>query len=402
MGEQIWDRHLKQFIDGLEESGIAVFFSDPQFFDFMQPAFTPYLDRNFYYLTGLTQPGLCLLADKESGEAVLYASDEGAGLPEGSRYRENCRPLQALTQDVASRMDRAGATAWFFTYEDSPLKEKNKYGEMAAKIAERSGPEALKNSYSLLARLRQKKEPWELQEIRTAIRYTKEALDFTAQGLREGIWEYEALADYDYHLAKNQRALSFQMAASGPNALQPHYLESGRRAEQGEMMLFDLGALSHCYTSDISRTYPVGGRFTERQKELYRFVLEAQQLAYEMLRPGIRYRQIDEAVCAYYGDALKAAGLISGREEVGRYCTHGIGHPLGLYVHDPGSMEDLVVEGGVYTLEPGLYIPEEGIGIRVEDDYLVTANGAENLSVDIEKQIVELENMVGSRCRKLG
>lgn len=391
----IWNERRRKVLDKLDHHGIAVFFSTPQFVDTMQPAFYPYLDRNFYYLTGLELPDLALLLDRDRGEAILYASPKSGEKISSDVWQEgDIRLWEQFKPDVLERCKRPGATAWFFTYERSPLEEKNQYGELAEAIAAQSGEEVLKNSFSLIKELRRKKDPVEIQNIREAIQYTQGALDYTMKNLRENGWEYEALADYMYFLSRNGSGVSFQMAASGPNALKLHYLKSDRRSLPGEMILFDVGALSHYYTSDISRTYPMNGKFSDRQRELYQIVLEAQQLASQMLRPGICYRQIDEAVKDFYGKALHAIRLIRLKEDVSRYYYHGIGHPMGLYVHDPGSMEEPVVEDGVYTIEPGLYIREEGIGIRIEDDYLVLKEGAENLSQEIVKTVSEIEEQM--------
>ena len=391
----MWSKRRRRLLDRLTDHGLAVFFSTPQFVDTMQPAFYPYLDRNFYYLTGLELPGLALLLDRDRGEAILYASETSVEkLPPDIWRGEVRRPGEQFRSDVLERCQRKGATVWFFTYETSPLEEKNQYGELAAAIARQVGEQALKNSFPILKELRRRKEPEEIQYIREAIQYTQEALDQTMRNLQARGWEYEALADYTYGLSRKGRGVSFQMAASGPNALQLHYLESSRKSLPGEMILFDVGALSHYYTSDISRTYPMNGKFSERQREIYQIVLEAQQMASQMLRPGICYRQIDDAVKRFYGKALRAIHLIRLEEEVSRYYYHGIGHPMGLYVHDPGSMEEPVVEQGVYTLEPGLYIQEEGMGIRIEDDYLVTREGAENLSQNIVKAVSEIEGQM--------
>lgn len=377
----------------LEEGGCALFFSDPQFWDTMQPAFKPYIDRNFYYLTGIDQPGFCLMVDKEAGPR-LYKDKGSEGLAEGSLYRNECRDMSKLEEDLWIKMKKAGSTAWFFTYEETPLKEKNKYGELAVKIAVRWGKEKLRNSYQLMKKLRQTKNPWEIENIKKAIDYTHEALEFTAKRLHPLGWEYEALADYDYSLARRNREVSFQMAASGPNATILHYLQAGRRAKAGELMLFDVGACSRLYSSDISRTYPVDGCFSRFQGEIYQIVLEAQQVAEEKLRPGVSFREIDNAVRVFYARALKAVKLIRTPEEVTEYYYHGIGHALGLYVHDPGSMDDIVEEDSVFTLEPGLYIREKGMGIRIEDNYLVTEHGVENLSAGIPKTIDEVERLM--------
>ncbi len=158
----------------------------------------------------------------------------------------------------------------------------------------------------------------------------------------------------------------------------------------------DLGAMNNWYVSDITRTYPVNGKFTNRQKEIYNIVLEAQNVAMEEIRIGSTEDKVNSAVKKFYAKSLKSINLIKDDADVNKYYFHGSGHSIGLDLHDLRMPRKEIVENSVYTVEPGLYIAEEGLGIRIEDNIVVTKNGLINLSENIIKTINDIENFMNS------
>jgi Xaa-Pro aminopeptidase len=161
--------------------------------------------------------------------------------------------------------------------------------------------------------------------------------------------------------------------------------------KDGDLMLFDLGAEYKLYKSDISRTYPVNGKFSPRQRQIYNIVLRAQQLAFEAMKPGVTIKELNQVVIKYYASALKEIGLIKEDSEVSKYYYHSVSHHIGLDTHDICVRDLPLKAGSVISNEPGLYILEEGIGIRIEDDVYITENGAEWLSKEIIKDPDEIE-----------
>ena len=156
-----------------------------------------------------------------------------------------------------------------------------------------------------------------------------------------------------------------------------------------------MGAQGEYYNGDITRTFPVNGQFTERQKEIYNIVLEGQEKVIEAVKPGIEFKRLNEILKEHYACELKKIGLIKNDEEVNRYYFHSVSHMLGLETHDVGRHnEGLLQEGMVFTVEPGLYIPEEKIGIRIEDNVIVTENGCRVLSKDIIRTVDEIESFM--------
>lgn len=171
-----------------------------------------------------------------------------------------------------------------------------------------------------------------------------------------------------------------------------HYNAAKSQVKDNELVLMDLGAYSNWYVSDITRTYPVNGKFTQRQKDLYNIVLEAQNVVFSEMKAGVSELTINNAVKKYYAKELKKIKLIKIDSDVNKYFYHGIGHNIGLDLHDLKNMDLILQENNVFTVEPGLYIAEEGIGIRIEDNVLVTKSGIEILSNNIIKTVSDIEN----------
>ncbi|MDE7385434.1 MAG: M24 family metallopeptidase, partial [Anaeroplasmataceae bacterium] len=180
------------------------------------------------------------------------------------------------------------------------------------------------------------------------------------------------------------------IAASGKNACCLHYMDNEDIAKQGDLILFDLGCSYHMYCSDISRTFPVSGKFSPRQKQIYNIVLAGQEHVLKHIKPGITTKELNQILIKFYAKELKKIGLIQEDSEVSKYYYHGVSHHIGLDCHDLCEYTPLQA-GSIISNEPGLYIAEEGIGIRIEDDILVTEDGCINLSKDILKTVDEIE-----------
>ncbi|MDD5919137.1 MAG: M24 family metallopeptidase [bacterium] len=212
---------------------------------------------------------------------------------------------------------------------------------------------------------------------------------------KPGEYEYQWAADYAHYVARAGMREAFPtIAASGENATMLHYSDNNCIAKDGTLFLFDLGAEYGYYSADVSRTFPVNGKFTARQKELFSIVREAMEVARDKMRPGVIRSDANQAVIDFYKKALRAAKLIRDDSEVSKYYYHGVSHSLGLDTHDP--CDRTVFEPGmVVTCEPGLYVAEEGIGIRLENDLLVTDGEPEDLISNRLLEIAEIEELMG-------
>lgn len=233
--------------------------------------------------------------------------------------------------------------------------------------------------------LRQVKSPLEVATLRRAIEITGQGIAEAIRSAEPGMYEYEIQAAAEY-IFQREGALGLgfpTIAGSGPNTCFLHYMANRRRTEAGDLIVLDIGARYRGYTADITRTFPLSGRFTAEQREIYEIVLEAQAAAIARCRPGVRLRDVHQAAL----DVIRSHGY-------GDRFPHGTSHWLGLDVHDVGSYERVLEPGMVLTVEPGIYIPEQEIGVRVEDDVLVTVSGCEVLSAGIPKDPDAIEALM--------
>jgi len=230
-----------------------------------------------------------------------------------------------------------------------------------------------------LASLRQIKDADEVRRLRRAVGITTEAFLDAMAAAKPGMYEYEVEAALEYGFRRRgaERVGFPSIVGSGPNGTILHYDENRRRMEEGELVVIDVGAEYGYYSADLTRTLPVSGRFTARQRRLYDLVLGAQQAAINSVRPGTSLGTLNQIARTYL--RTRSSDLCGGFG-CDRYFIHGLSHWLGMDVHDPGSYSRRLEPGMVLTVEPGVYIPAESLGIRIEDVVLVTREGAEVLS----------------------
>jgi Xaa-Pro aminopeptidase len=192
-----------------------------------------------------------------------------------------------------------------------------------------------------------------------------------------------------------ERGAYAPIVASGPNAVYLHYDRNSRRMEGGELLLMDVGAECAGYAADVTRTIPVNGHFTARQRELYDVVLGAQKAVIEAVKPGVTIgRETSNNLNQVASDYFNSHGRDLHGASLGKYFTHGISHHIGLEVHDPSDPAAPLEEGMVISVEPGLYIPEEKIGIRIEDMVLVTRDGARLMTAALPREAADIERLM--------
>ncbi len=262
-------------------------------------------------------------------------------------------------------------------------------------------------SQPLLHRVRGTKSEKEIEVLRMAAAVTKKGYERALKFLKPGVWEYELEAEFMHEFLVNRsRGFAYTpIIAAGGNANVLHYIENNQQCNDGDLVLLDVGAEYGNYTCDVTRCFPVNGKFTARQKEIYNAVLRVHDGAISILRPGIMLDVFHKQVGDLMTQELLALGLISAKDVENqdpswpaykKYFMHGTSHYLGLDVHDYGLWTVPVEEGMVFTVEPGIYLPEEGIGIRIEDDIVITADGHENLTRSIPKTVNEIEAFMAS------
>jgi Xaa-Pro aminopeptidase len=397
----------------LLEPGIALlrsaeprhFSEHPQDSDFRQ-------DNDFYYLTGLETPGSWLVMFKPEsgpGKAVLYIPERnpaeeswtGAKLGPGEEAvrRTGVQEVHAASQFEADVLDRLRYPGAFREYPRMyvPLGESS--GHMREFIDQ--ALEARRTITDLggqLAELRLVKDSVEVARLRRAAAITAKAQRAAMEGARPGMHEYELEAIVEFVFRSNgaERVGFPTIVGSGPNSVILHYDKNRRRTEENDLVVIDAGAEYGYYTADVTRTFPVSGKFTKRQREIYELVLATQLAIIDSIRPGRSARDMNGIARRYLRDNSKD---LCGDATCDRYLPHGVGHWLGMNVHDVGSYNRPFEPGMVLTVEPGIYIPAENLGVRIEDDVLVTEEGHEVLSAGAPKTVAEIEAVMAGESR---
>jgi Xaa-Pro aminopeptidase len=262
---------------------------------------------------------------------------------------------------------------------DSPI---SKDMELWEKVARRTPSCEIVEYSNVIPKLRSIKSKAEIRIIQEAIDMTAcgfaDAMAFVNDGMNE--FQVQATLEYGYAMAGGRGSAFPSIVGSGINSTVLHYKENDQDLVSGDMVCIDSGAFHQGYGADISRTIPVSGKFTTRQKELYNIVLRAEEAAIKAVKPGVTMSELD---------SLARAIIV--KSGYGDYFIHGIGHHLGLETHDTCGPMAPLKKGAVITIEPGIYLPDEAIGIRIEDDILVTNNGYKNLSKAIPKTVSAIE-----------
>lgn len=366
-------------------------------------------NRNFFYLTGLRRENMALVMDKTREPASVTLFIEPAN-PDAERWYgrkvtvEEARETSGLQdvqfiQDLDAAIDRKMVRedveqVYFDTYRHSRGDQPDYNNRKALEFAANYPGTPVRSLFPLVAAGRMWKDADEVAVTREAIRLTKEGLENVLAHLRPGMKEYQAQADFEYSIFRNgAEGPAFPtIAGSGINGTMLHYGTNRDTCQDGALILLDLGARVGGYNADVTRTYPVNGRYSERQKQVYDVVLAANRRVAREARPGMTLTDLNEICKEVLAEGLKKLGLIQKSEEVSKYYMHNVSHHLGIDVHDVSvAAQEKLQPGAIITDEPGLYVDEWEIGIRIEDDLLITEDGAEVLSEDVMRTTEEIE-----------
>lgn len=370
-------------------------------------------NKNFFYYTGLTQEHfiLCLTKKNDSLETILFIEKPDFDVEKwyGRKLKketamaisgiETVQYLEDFEPWLNKQILNGHTQTVFLDLEKLSFDEAHsKAHQFATKLKERYLFLNIKTSHLISSTLRVIKAPFEIEQMQVAIDQTKMGLEAIMKALQPGMAEYEMESTFLHTIRMlGADGNSFPtIAASGSEAVILHYVDNDRVIEDNTLLLLDLGAQFRQYAADITRTYPANGQFSPRQKTLYNIVLKAQEAVIASMKPGVPFEALNNTCKAVFIEELKAIGLIQEDSELSKYYYHGVSHYLGLDVHDLGSREVALAPGMVLTVEPGLYIAEENIGIRIEDNVLITETGHEVLSADIIKTVEDIEAFM--RC----
>ena len=403
----------------------------------------------FRYLTGVTEPGAALVITKTGGrveeQLFVLSRNPAQEVWEGSRLgAERARQLTGIPTRTADRLffaldsllrqHRTVYTVFPGSGDEIETADSTRDQRMLMRLAAQHGARSVPMDETL-SRMRGTKSATELDLIRRAVYITNIAQREAMRSIEPGMNEFEvqALIEYVFRRHGAERPSFATIAGSGPNSTTLHYNTNDRFMQAGDMVVMDIGASYRGYAADVTRSVPVNGVFSPEQRAIYEIVLQAQKTAEALARPGASMAQLNAAASRVLAEGLARLGLIEsadatyacgGRGALGRcpqlrlFYMHGLGHGIGLDVHDPNTSP--FVAGSAFTIEPGIYVradaldylpdtPENrtligrlrpvleryrNIGVRIEDDYFITANGAERISAGAPREIVEIEALM--------
>lgn len=394
----------KQVLDTLPNNAIALVYSGQAPYKVGDEKYPFAVNRNFYYLTGIDREDMMLVLVKCAGmqRELLYLERYDEQLAKWVQARMlpkqataisgivNVQYIDEMRDDIGAwlnRMQTEDVTIWSDFTKQEYAQSNSPVENFMIKCREKYPWVTVKNLSGILTAMRMKKGEDEVAEIKEGIRVTNLGIQAMMSHVKEGMNEAEVQAHFEFTLMKHHRPNSFpSIVASGKHGTVLHYGENNDEIGKDALVLVDLGAESRHYCADISRTFPASGTFTKRQREIYDIVLACNKHIISYAKCGMTLRQLNNETIRFYEEALKPTGLLDHGRRVSDYYWHGVSHMLGLETHDVCLLDYVLEPGNVFTVEPGLYIEDEAIGIRIEDDVLMTENGCVNLSEEIIKE----------------
>lgn len=416
--EELEARRQRVF-DLMKENSVALIFAGTSKIA-TEDEFYPFVVNNcFFYLTEITQENSVLmlvkgigvkkeylfvdeyneLKEKWTGKRLTY--EEASQISNMQNVYSNNNFENMLELTLNAKKSQFGAITNIYL----DLTPEIKIGES---ISTQTFSEELTGKYRgmsildikpLITSLRMVKSDYEIAKIHSAISATHNGINKLILSMKPGMFEYELADIFEFYGREHGRhPLAFStIIANGKNATCLHYPTQTSTIQPNTLVLFDLGYKHDGYCADISRTFPVNGKFVGMQREIYASVLKCNKAIIEYVRPGLTLKDLQEKAREILKGELVRLKLLREDEDVTKYYYHNVSHHLGLDTHDASNREKPLEEGNVITVEPGLYIPELSIGVRIEDDVLITKNKAKVLSIEIPKEMDDIEKLFSTK-----
>ena len=418
----VFTKHRQRFMAKLKPNSIAVFNAN-DIYPISADSTLPFEQhRDLFYLTGVDQEEtilvLCPDAKDPKQREMVFVRETNAHIAVWEGLK--------LTKSEATAVTGIENVQWTADFEASFLEltkqvdniyintnehyrakveTQTREDRFIAWCKEQFPKKNYEKSNFILQGLRGIKDPKEIAHIQQACDITEKGFKRVLGFVTPGVWEFEIEAEFAHEFLRN-RSKGFAytpIIASGANSNVLHYIENSQQCQAGELILMDVGAEYGNYSSDMTRTIPVSGRFTPRQRAVYEAVLKVKDEATQLLMPGVLWKAYHIEVGKLMSSALVDVGLLTKKEvsdnaeAYKKYFMHGTSHHMGLDTHDYGLLDEAMVENMVFTVEPGIYLPDEGFGIRLEDDVVIQSSGEPiNLMKDIPIEIDEIENLMNS------
>ena len=422
---KLFKRNRSKFVSQMLPNSIAVFNSNDIFSTGADSTLPFYQHRNIFYLSGVDQEESILVlnpnANNPAHKEILFLKEtnDHIAIWEGAKLNKDQAKSSTGIQSIYWLDEFETIFSKLMTNVDKVYFNNNDHYRKAVEMQTREDrfliwlksnyPEhKIEYSFPIMEKLRGVKELEEIELIQKACDITEKGFRRVLKFLKPGVMEFHVEAEYSHEFLRN-RSKGFAytpIIASGYNACVLHYINNNMQCKEGDMLLMDVGAEYANYSSDMTRTIPVNGRFTDRQKSVYQAVLNVKNEASKMLIPGTLWEEYHVEVGKLMTSELMSLGLLDKSDiqnqdhknpAYKKYFMHGTSHHMGLDTHDYGDLKTPMVANMVFTVEPGIYIPEENLGIRLEDDVVIKNSGTPiNLMKSIPIEIEEIEEIMNS------
>lgn len=421
----LFKRNRSKFISQMLPNSIAVFNSNDIFSTGADSTLPFYQHRNIFYLSGVDQEESILVlnpnANNPAHKEILFLKEtnDHIAIWEGAKLNKDQAKSSTGIQSVYWLDEFETIFSKLMTNVDKVYFNNNDHYRKAVEMQTREDrfliwlksnypKHKIEYSFPIMEKLRGVKEPEEIELIQKACDITEKGFRRVLKFLKPGVMEFHVEAEYSHEFLRN-RSKGFAytpIIASGYNACVLHYINNNMQCKDGDMLLMDVGAEYANYSSDMTRTVPINGRFTDRQKSVYQAVLNVKNEASKMLIPGTLWEEYHVEVGKLMTSELISLGLLDKSDiqnqdhknpAYKKYFMHGTSHHMGLDTHDYGDLKTPMVANMVFTVEPGIYIPDENLGIRLEDDVVIKNSGTPiNLMKSIPIEIEEIEEIMNS------
>ena len=422
---KLFKRNRSKFISQMLPNSIAVFNSNDIFSTGADSTLPFYQHRNIFYLSGVDQEESILVlnpnANNPAHKEILFLKEtnDHIAIWEGAKLNKDQAKSSTGIQSVYWLDEFETIFSKLMTNVDKVYFNNNDHYRKAVEMQTREDrflvwlksnypKHKIEYSFPIMEKLRGVKEPEEIELIQKACDITEKGFRRVLKFLKPGVMEFHVEAEYSHEFLRN-RSKGFAytpIIASGYNACVLHYINNNMQCKDGDMLLMDVGAEYANYSSDMTRTVPINGRFTDRQKSVYQAVLNVKNEASKMLIPGTLWEEYHVEVGKLMTSELISLGLLDKSDiqnqdhknpAYKKYFMHGTSHHMGLDTHDYGDLKTPMVANMVFTVEPGIYIPDENLGIRLEDDVVIKNSGNPiNLMKSIPIEIEEIEEIMNS------
>lgn len=419
---ELFLNNRRNFAKKLKKNSVAIFNSNDEMFRNGDQFFSYRQNSDLFYLSGIEQEqSILILAPDHPNpkyHEILFIRESNKQQETWFGHKLSKQEAQEISGIknvmVMSRMESVlreiilSSENIYFNFNEYPKFETDyplRDDRFAKGIKKKYPSHHYERSAPIMSNLRTIKSDIEIELIKKACDITEKAFRRVLKFIKPGVKEYEVQAEIEYEFTMNAANGNAYppIIASGKNACTLHYIENDKECKDGDLLLMDFGAEYANYSADLTRTVPVNGKFTTRQREVYEAVLRVQRQAIKMLVVGNTVEKLNAAVNKLMGKEIVKLGLMSSKDAkdpekakgiLFNYFMHGTSHFLGLDVHDAGSKIESFKSGMVFTCEPALYIQEENMGIRLENDILITNNGPVDLMPNIPIEADEIETLM--------